>query len=145
MERIGIVTVANTWIRRVSRRRSWGTESEVEIIVFIVILRGLRGHDLSQTLSGPLGGNILGALDGGIGTQSRLRMSRRHRRRGRSCAAGAATPLPGVDWTSRSPPIHFRLQNYAKRLCRSSKISRNFLGARFSRENNQRVERRNRG
>ena len=71
--------------------RSGVTKREIVVIVVvvvIVIVVSLRGHDLSETLSGGFGGDVLSAFDcgeagggGGGWTEPRVRVSRRHGRR----------------------------------------------------------------
>ena len=66
---------------------------------------------MSKSQCGGFGCHVLRALDGGETddencTEARLRMSRQHRRRRGTGAVGTAAPLPGVDQTLVSPPIH---------------------------------------
>lgn len=67
----------------------------------------MGGHDLGEALGSGLGGDVLGALDGGVRVgEARVGMRRRHCRGRGAGAAGATAPLPGVDGTPGPPPIH---------------------------------------
>ena len=94
--------------RKSGRRRSAVTE--IEIVVIVIIVNGLRRHNASKTLRGGFSGDVLSAFDGGETGGSRtepwLRMRRRHHRRRWAGAAWIAAPLPRVDWTLGSSPVH---------------------------------------